>query len=63
MKEFDEVELLKTFKKNSGWSYEKIAREIGVHSQAVQGWFSGKYKPNNLSRKAIRAFLVEHPLG
>ena len=63
MKEFGEVGMLKAFKEKSGWSYEKIAQEIGVHSQAVQGWFNGKYKPNNLSRKAIRAFLIEHSLG
>lgn len=62
MREFNEVEALRTFKKESGWSYEKMGREIGVHSQAIQAWFKGT-KPNNLSRKAIRAFLIEHPLG
>jgi len=61
MEEITEVEMLKKFKQKNGWSYERIAHEIGVHSQAVQAWFRGA-KPNNLSRKAIRAFLIEHPL-
>jgi len=61
MERINEVEMLKKFKEKSDWSFERIAHEIGVHSQAIQAWFRGA-KPNNLSRKAIRAFLIEHPL-
>ena len=61
MEGINEVEMLKKFKEKSDWSFERIAHEIGVHSQAVQAWFRVA-KPNNLSRKAIRAFLIEHPL-
>ena len=60
MEGIKEVEMLKDFKKKSGWSFEKIAREIGVSHQTVMAWFSGKYIPNNLSRRAIKAFLIEH---
>ena len=60
MEEIKELEMLKEFKKNSGWSFEKIAREIGVSHQTVMAWFYGKYTPNNLSRRAIKAFLIEH---
>jgi len=60
MEERNEVEMLKRFKEQSGWSYYKIAKEIGVHPQAVQAWIRSKSEPNNLSRKAIRAFLIEH---
>lgn len=60
MKEFDELEMLKKFKQKSGWSYEKLAREIGVHSQTVQGWFSGKYKPSLIAKKLLRTFLIDH---
>jgi transcriptional regulator with XRE-family HTH domain len=44
MKEIDELEMLIEFKKKSGWSYERIAREYGVHSQAAQAWFSGEMR-------------------
>lgn len=60
MEEIKEVEMLKEFKKTSGWSFEKIAREIGVSYQTVMAWFSGKYKPGNLARKAIKGFLINH---
>ncbi|MCW4042873.1 MAG: helix-turn-helix domain-containing protein [Candidatus Bathyarchaeota archaeon] len=59
MEEVNKVEKLKEFKEKSGWSYEKIAQNIGVHSQAVQAWFRGT-KPNNLTKKAIRKFLIKH---
>lgn len=60
MAEFNELEELKKFKSKSGWSYERLAREIGVHSQTVQGWFSGKYKPSLMAKRLIRAFLIDH---
>lgn len=60
MNEIKELEMLKEFKTKSGWSFEKIAQEIGVSHQTVMAWFSGKYTPNNLSRKAIKAFLIDH---
>lgn len=60
MKETDEIKALREFKKELGWSFEKMAHEIGVHSQAIIAWFAGKWKPNNLSRKAIREFLKKH---
>jgi len=59
MEERNEVDTLMEFKENSGWSYEKIANEIGVHSQAVQAWYRG-VKPNNLTKNAIREFLRKH---
>lgn len=60
MQEFNELEMLKKFKDKSGWSYDRISKEIGVHSQTVQGWFNGKYKPSQLARRALRLFLMEH---
>jgi len=53
----DELELLKRFKKKSGWSYDRLAKGIGVHYQSVQTWFIGKSQPGNLARRAIRDFL------
>jgi DNA-binding XRE family transcriptional regulator len=60
MQEFNELEMLKKYKEKSGWSYEKIAQNIGVHSQTIQGWFSGKYKPSQLAKKALRSFLINN---
>lgn len=60
MKESDIVEMLREFKKKSGWSYEKIAREIGVSMLTVQHWIKGKYKPSRLARKEIEFFLKRH---
>jgi len=60
MEEIREVEMLRKFKNESGWSFEKIAREIGVSHQSVMAWLNKGVKPNPLARKAIKAFLIEH---
>ena len=52
----NEVERLKKFKEWSGWSYDRISKEIGAHHQTVLSWLTGKKKPGGLSRKAIREF-------
>lgn len=57
MEKDKELGFLKKFKERSGWSYDRISKEIGIHHQTVQGWFTGKYKPSQLSRKAIHEFL------
>ena len=44
MKEIDEIEMLIKFKKKSGWNYEIIARELGIHSQSVQACLSGEIR-------------------
>ena len=60
MKESSELEMLRSFKEKSGWSYDKMSKIIGVHSQTVQGWFSGKNLPSQLAKKAIRNFIIDH---
>ena len=40
-----------------GWSYQKIANELGVHYATVQGWILRKNNPIQLARGALRAFL------
>ena len=57
-----EVEMLREFKNKSGWSFEKIAREIGVSHQTTMAWINHNAKPHPLAQKAIRAFLIEHGL-
>jgi hypothetical protein len=59
----DELGLLRKLKKRSGWSYDRISKEIGIHHQTVQGWFTGKNNPGQLSRKAIREFLKKKKGG
>ena len=57
-----EVEMLREFKEKNGWSFERIAREIGVTQQSVMSWINHGVKPMPLAQKAIRAFLIEHGL-
>lgn len=63
MKSNNEVELLKRFKEESGWSYDRISKEIGAHHQTVLSWLTDKKKPGGLSRKAIRDFLEKQKGG
>jgi hypothetical protein len=58
-----EVKLLKAFKKKMGWTYVRIASEIGVHYQSVVAWFDGRKIPGNLGSKAIREFLAKQKGG
>ena len=58
MKEKSQIELLKEFKKKSGWSYQKLANNLGVHYQTVIAWFSGKYSPSYLAKEKIERFLM-----
>jgi len=51
------LEYLKNFKKESGWSYDRIARETGLHTQTIIGWFQGKHKPSDLAIRVIKEFL------
>jgi len=47
-----EIKRLMAFKEKSGWSYRKIAKEIGVTKLAVINWFTKGTKPNPLTRKS-----------
>ncbi|MHB8093826.1 MAG: helix-turn-helix domain-containing protein [Candidatus Aminicenantales bacterium] len=58
-----EIQLLKKFKQKTGWSYVRIAEEIGVHYQSVVAWFAGRKVPGNLGSKAIREFLEKQKGG
>lgn len=57
MKENNDLERLKEFKKSSGWSYHKLSNHIGVHYQTVVGWFIGKRSPSLLAAEKIQKFL------
>lgn len=57
MKEINEVNLLKKFKKESGWSYRKLSNHIGVHDQTIFGWFSGRCNPSFLALEKLQKFL------
>jgi transcriptional regulator with XRE-family HTH domain len=60
MNKDEALKALRKFKKESGWSYDKIAREMGVHSQTVAGWLQGKYKPSLLALPLVETFLKKH---
>ena len=55
-----EISEIKKFKDKSGWSYEKIAGLIGVHSQTLMNWTKGSYKPSPMAKEKIRKFLSEY---
>jgi len=54
-----EVLLLMDFRKQFNWTYDRISREMGIHSATVQSWCLFKYTPNNLGRQALRKFLSQ----
>ena len=56
----DDLKELKEFKKRSGWGYEKIGKRMGVHSQTIVYWLTGKHKPSKLATSMIRKFLDEY---
>lgn len=55
-----ELEDLKKFKTDSGWTYQRISNLMGIHSQTVVFWIGGKYKPSKMAREKIRKFLDEY---
>jgi transcriptional regulator with XRE-family HTH domain len=60
MKSFDEVGWLKKFKKESGWTFEELAAEIGLHPITIKKWFAGDTKPSKLARKVLIAFMIDY---
>ena len=57
MKEKNDLERLKEFKKLSGWSYHKLSIHIGVHNQTIIGWFIGRRSPSLLATEKLQKFL------
>jgi len=55
--EIPEVEKLRSFKERSSWSYSKISKHMGIHSQTIYFWLTGKYNPSSLALEKIRKFL------
>ena len=60
MKELNEVEMLRKFKKDSGYSYDRLSKELGVHYRTVYLWMSGKSRPSNMAKRIIRQFILTH---
>lgn len=57
MKEKSDLELLKEFKKSSGWSYQKLASHLKVHYQTVISWCLGTNSPSPLALERIQKLL------
>lgn len=51
------VERLVEFKKESGWSYQKIANLLGIHPQTMVFWFNETYTPSRHVRPKVEEFL------
>jgi len=52
-----EIEELRNFKDRSSWSYQKISNHMGIHSQTIYFWLSGKYRPSSLALEKVKEFL------
>lgn len=50
-------DLLKKFRKESGWSYQKLANHLGVHNRTVMAWFIKGANPSPMAKERIRKFL------
>lgn len=48
-----------TIKKREGWSYDRLALEIGIHPQTLYAWLRKEdpASPSNLSRKILKQFI------
>lgn len=57
MNEKNYVELLREFKKSSGWSYHKLSNHVGVHYQTIVDWFAEKTNPSLMALEKIKEFL------
>ena len=58
MKKNKDLELLKEFKRTSGWSYQEVSNHLKVHYQTVVSWFSGERNPSPRALKRIQKFLT-----
>ncbi|MBA7614371.1 hypothetical protein ES703_21635 [subsurface metagenome] len=59
-KEIPELEKLKEFKEQSGWTYQRIAHLIGCHYQSCINWINGTYRPSPMAIEKIKTFLNKY---
>jgi len=59
-KEIPELEKLKEFKEQSGWTYQRIAHLMGVHYQSCINWINGTYRPSPMAIEKIKVFLDKY---
>lgn len=58
-----EVERLKDFKADTGWTFEQLAFGIGRSTLCVFNWFERRFRPNQESRELINRFLEKEELN
>jgi len=51
---------LAKIKKERGWSYHKLASELGLHDQTVIAWILGKSNPSPLALRVVNEFLKKN---
>ncbi|MBA7611053.1 hypothetical protein ES703_18269 [subsurface metagenome] len=56
-KTITEIEKLDSFKKRSGWSYQKISNHMKIHPQTIYNWLNGKHAPSDIAMDRLRKFL------
>ncbi|MBA7611596.1 hypothetical protein ES703_18824 [subsurface metagenome] len=54
----NELERLREFKRNSEWSYRKLASMMeNIHLQSIYNWLTNKHVPSQLAIEKIGRFL------
>jgi len=57
--EFNDIELLRKYRKDHGLTYPQIAKVLGFTSISVYHWLKGDREPSPVARKLIRQYLEE----
>ncbi|MBA7627804.1 hypothetical protein ES703_35273 [subsurface metagenome] len=60
MTESIELLRLREFKKESGWSFSKIANLLHLHPQTLHFWWEGSHSPSTLAKERILLFLNKY---
>jgi len=54
-----EIKTLLDFKEESGFSYEKLGRDIGVSNMTIYRWCKGYQEPSLMAKKLIKNYLLK----
>jgi putative transcriptional regulator len=57
------AELVRNIRKKTGWTQERLAREVGVSFSTVNGWERGRRKPMPFLMKRLRELADTLPSG
>ena len=53
----DAARMLKRFKEETGWSFDRLARELDIPVSTVTAWVQGKRNPSSSAVAFIMSYL------